>query len=226
MSGNRKMACGTSMFFSIFGQVIAAREPPGLKDGIEKMPITEELSLEHAILDRILLAVENALKNADLKTDLTPVHQATGMIKDVVENHHMKFGEESIYPHFRRGDLGDMVEAFVSQHSEARKINNRIHNLTSTGNVRDRSEMDELLRLFNRYRTAITAHAAWEETMLFPAMLGTMSRDDMDVLKELNEQQERNLLGKDAEKKIYRQLTGLEQACGITGIRDFVGEQK
>jgi hypothetical protein len=63
----------------------------------------------------------------------------------------------------------------------------------------------------------MTAHAAWEDSLLFPAITGTLSEDDMGELKGLKKRQERDLLGRDATSNLYRQLTGLELACGVTG---------
>ncbi len=72
----------------------------------------------------------------------------------------------------------------------------------------------------------LSAHSAWEETMLYPAMNGTWSDDDLDNLKETQEEHEKKLLGEDADEKVYGMLADLEEACNIRSVRDFTFRAK
>ncbi len=204
------------------------RMPPGLEEGVEKMSATEELSFEHAMLDRILLAMDKTLMGAGTssKADLSPISQACDMIKQVVDQHHMKIEEEEIYPKFADTDLSDFVATLESQHNDMRRLVGRMADLSKTGAVRDRSEMDELKRVFNDFHKMVMGHAAWEETVLFPAMLGTWSEDELDDLREIQEEQEKKLLGKDAVKKVTGKLLDLESSAGIAGVGDFTRRLK
>jgi hemerythrin-like domain-containing protein len=204
------------------------RMPEGLEEGLEKMSPTEELSVEHGQLTRILLAMDKTLKAAggNPKASLAPIKQACQMIKQSVVDHHMKIEEKDIYPQFEKTELADFAAALKSQHMEARKLVARMDALSKTGNVRDKSEMEELNKAFNDFKDMITAHAAWEETVLFPVMEGTWSKEDLKDLREKEKQDEKKLLGKDAAEKVYNMLADLEKSCGISSVSDFTRRLK
>jgi hemerythrin-like domain-containing protein len=143
-----------------------------------------------------------------------------------VVDHHMKIEEKDIYPQFEKTELADFADNLKSQHMEARKLVNRMDELSKTGKVRDKSEMEELNKAFNDFKEMITAHAAWEETVLFPVMEGTWSKEDLKDLREKEAQDEKKLLGKDAAEKQFNMLADLEKSCGISGLSDFTRRLK
>lgn len=204
------------------------RMPEGLEEGLKKMSPTEELAFEHGQLTRILLAMDKTLKAAggSSKANLAPIKQACQMIRQSVVDHHMKIEEKDIYPQFENTELADLAATMKSQHAEARKLVARMDELSKTGNVRDRSEMEELNRAFNDFKEMITAHAAWEETVMFPVMEGSWSKDDLKYLREKEEQDEKKLLGKDATEKQFNMLAELESSCGIASVSDFTRRLK
>ena len=204
-------------------QMMTRRMPPGLEEGVEKMSPTEELGLEHAMLDRILLVMDKTLTDAgdSSKPDLGPINQACRIIKQLVDQHHMKIEEEAIYPRFEKGELADFARTLWAQHNDMRKMVARMEDLSMTGAVRDRSEMEELKRIFEGFHKMVMAHAAWEETVLFPAVEGTWSGDELNDLRKLQENDEKKLLGKGATKKEYDMLADLEASAGISGVADF-----
>jgi hemerythrin-like domain-containing protein len=209
-------------------QKMMKRMPSGLEEGMEKLSPTEELDVEHGQLTRILLAMDNVLRSEGSipKANLGPINQACMLIKQAVVEHHMKIEEEDIYPRFEGTDLADFASALKSQHIEGRKLLARMDSLSKTGAVRDRSEMDELKRVFNDFKDMMTAHAAWEETVLFPVMEGTWSEDDLNDLRETQEKDEKKLLGKDAVEKLNSMLMSVEAACGVNDVRDFTRRLK
>jgi hemerythrin-like domain-containing protein len=204
------------------------RMPEGLEDGLEKMSPTEELAVEHGQLTRILLAMDKTLKAAggSSRASLAPIQQACKMIRQSVVGHHMKIEEEEIYPQFEDTDLADFAADLKLQHDEARKLVARMDDLSKTGKVRDKSEMEELNKAFNDFKEMITAHAAWEETVLFPVMEGTWSKADLNDLREKQEEDEEKLLGKDAAEKQFNMLADLEKSCGISSVGDFTRRLK
>jgi hemerythrin-like domain-containing protein len=204
------------------------RIPEGLEEGKEEISATEELASEHGMLDRIMLAMDHKLKMAGAggKADFGVINTACGMIKQVVDQHHMVVEEEQIYPKFERTELADLAKVLKNQHIEMRKMVARMESLSKTGAVRDRSEMEELNRIFRDFHDMTMAHAAWEQTVLFPVMQGTWSEDELDDLKEMQEKHEEKLLGKDATKKTYAMLADLEKAAGITSLNDFTRRMK
>lgn len=202
-------------------QKMMERMPDGVEDGIEKISATEELCVEHAMLDRIMLAMDRTLKMAGTggKADLSPISKACTMLNQVVDQHHMKLEEDEIYPKFRKGELSSFVGELERQHDEARKLVARMEELSKGG--KKKADLEELRSTFMDFHDMMMAHAAWEQTVLFPVMEGKMSDKELDDLKETQEAHEKELLGEDATEKVYNMLADLESSAGIAGLRDF-----
>jgi hemerythrin-like domain-containing protein len=209
-------------------QKMMKRMPSGLEDGLERISPTEELTVEHGQLTRILLAMGTVLRaeGSITKTNLGPINQACKMIRQSVVDHHMKIEEENVYPRFENTELADCASVLKTQHVEARKLLAHMESLSKAGTLKDRSEMEELKRTFNDFKDMITAHAAFEETVLFPVMEGTWSQKDLKNLREMQDEDEKKLMGDNAAEELYGMLTSLESSCGITGLRDYTRRMK
>lgn len=204
-------------------QEILQRPPPGLEEAKEKISVTEELCLEHGMLDRIILAMDHSMKKAGSspKGDLTAVSKGCEMIKSVIDEHHMKFEEQEIYPKFDKDPiLKNLSSELKVQHNEARKMVSMLSEMCKSSR-RGKADMDEMRRVFNDFKDMMTAHAAREETVLFVAMEGTWSDDQLDAAKDAQEEQEKMLLGDDADEKVYAMLGEIESAAGIESLKDF-----
>jgi hemerythrin superfamily protein len=92
----------------------------------------------------------------------------------------MKIEEDYIYPNFENTDLANFVKTLKDQHIEARKMLAKMTSLSKGG----RPDMDQLSSTFRDFKDMITAHAAYEESCLFPCMEGTWSQDQLDSLRE------------------------------------------
>ncbi len=209
-------------------QKMMKRMPSGLEDGLEKISPTEELTVEHGQLTRILLAVNNVLgpEGSVSKDSLGQVNQACKLIRQAVVDHHMKIEEEHVYPRFEGTELADCASTLKTQHIEARKLLAHMESLSKPGTTGGKAEMEDLKRAFNDFKDMLTAHAAYEETVLFPVMEGTWSQKDLDKLRETQEEDEKKLMGDDAAEKLYGMLTSLESSCGISGLRDYTKRMK
>jgi hemerythrin-like domain-containing protein len=205
-------------------QEVLQRPPPGIKEAMEKISPTEELCIEHAFLDRIMLVMDHTLRSAvsGTKTDLATIRKACNIISDVVDAHHMKIEEDEIYPKFANDAiLKNLVSELEIQHNEARKMVAKIQDLCKAGRSISKAEINDMNRIFNEFHTMIMAHAAREESVLFPAMQGTWSDKELDALKEKQEKHEEKLLGKDAINKVYSMIGDLEMSAGLESVRDF-----
>ncbi len=211
----------TGAFFGIFAQVTQPR--PSRLRSMDVSP-TELLSREHAMLTRILLAMDNVANAAaeDMSTDVSPINRATDMIKRVVIDHHSKFEEENIYPKFEGNDLlSSLTEIMEDQHDQAERINQALSDLTKSGKINDESDLDELLILCGSLKDMLTAHAAWEESVLFPAMYDLCPQDFMSQLKSKLDDAERQLLGDRGPEALYEDLDRLEEECGTHDLDAF-----
>jgi hemerythrin-like domain-containing protein len=195
------------------------RAPPELIKGVKNMPITEELSLEHSLLTRILLVLNNMIMAPDSgpQPNMKLFAMACTMMKQVVDMRHMKFEEESIYPMFDNGELANFVSTLRVQHDEARKFVARMDTISKSGTL-NQPQVEELKRDFVAFQTMITAHAAYEESILFTVIEGALSDEQMRELKSRGVKQEESLLGPNATQKVYDMLAEFEDMAGVTGL--------
>ena len=174
------------------------------------------------MLIRIMLAMDNTIKAIDMdrKPDIEVITMGCSLLHQLVDLHHMRFEEENIYPLFENGEYSGFISAMRSQHDEGRKFVARIEALCKSGN-RGRSQLEELKNYFTDFHEMMLAHVAFEESVLFPVMEGTLSGDELEELKIRGREQEESLFGPDATQKAFDMLYQLEAAAGVKGASHF-----
>jgi hemerythrin-like domain-containing protein len=195
-------------------------KPPSreMLDGVQKMPLTEELALEHGMLMRIMLAMNTMIKGAEGgRPNMDALSMACDMIRKLVDEHHMKFEEEQIYPRFEKGDMADFVKTLKAQHDEARRFVSQMSQTTKMGQITT-STIENLRRNYTAFQDTLTAHAAFEETLLFPLVRGSISDDELNRLKTAFKEQESRIVGSDPTRKAYTLLSELESKAGINDL--------
>ncbi len=208
-------------FFSVFAQMA---QPAWASERSMNVSAPEALSREHAMLVRLMLAIDNVVNSAldDMKADLGPINRACRVIDSVVAGHHMAFEEQSIYPRMEQIDyLSGLTETLEGQHDDARAVNSLVLDLTKSGKIKSRGDLDELTLLTKSFKDMITAHAAWEETIIFPAMYDLLSPEDMDSINKKFMESEMRLLDGKGPEELYRQLDSIEEAAGTHDLAMF-----
>jgi hemerythrin superfamily protein len=84
-----------------------------------------------------------------------------------------------------------------------------------------RSRLEELKNYFTDFHEMLLAHAAFEESVLFPVLEGTLSGDELKELKMRGTEQEESLFGPDATQKVFDMLYQLEAAAGVKGASHY-----
>jgi hemerythrin-like domain-containing protein len=210
----RRFTYRPGAFFGIFAQVM---QPSWVSERSMNVSAPEALSREHAMLTRLLLAIDNVVNNAleDRNTDLSPINSAARVIDNVVASHHMVFEEQSVYPRMEQIDyLSSLTETLEGQHDDARVVNDLVLELTKSGKIKGQSELDELTLLTKSFKDMITAHAAWEETIIFPAMYDLLPERDMNDFNRKFMEAEKKLLDGKGPEELYRELDTIEEAAG------------
>lgn len=219
----RRFTYRPGAFLGIFVQATRAG-PAWASERSMSVSAPEALSREHGMLTRLLLAIDNVVNNAieDRNTDLSPINSASRAIQAVVADHHMAFEEQNIYPRMEQIDyLNSMTETLEGQHDDARVINKMVLDMTRGGKVKGKSELDELTLLTKSFKEMITAHAAWEETVIFPAMYDLLSERDMSDINKKFLEAEQKLLGNKGIVEIYRNIDDIEEAAGTHDLSMF-----
>ena len=107
------------------------------------------------------------------------------------------------------------------QHQAGRRLTGKIQHLAAASTLKDeikRHELSDVLRSFVRmYRP----HEAREDTVLFPALRGIISKNEYDSLGDEFEKKEDELFGEDGFFKVVDQVADLEKKLGIYDLSKF-----
>lgn len=200
-------------------------EPPG-KFGEELPSIspTEILSREHAIMERLMIVLESEvarIANGE-GIDLFPVNHAAITIKAFGADHHMVDEEQFIFPKLREaGTMDSLVDTLELQHDKGREIIGRIIDLTRAGHIEDPGHLNELASLCMSFVIMYRPHAAWEETVVFPALYDISTENYIDNINMRMHEEERALMSDPGMHRLMDNLHKIEKAAGTSELERF-----
>src|SRR5581483_11875690 len=143
-----------------------AEHPASPGEGDDEVTPVEDLMREHGVLRRVMYLYDEASLRLDAQREvpLDALAAAVGIIRHVIEDYHEKLEEDMLFPRFEKaGKLADLTAVLRQQHKVGRELTDRITALVKA--PADRGQLAAALRKFNHmYR----AHAAREDTVLFP----------------------------------------------------------
>ena len=147
--------------------------------------------------------------------------RAAAIIRSFIEDYHEKLEEEHLFPRFRKqGKLVELVDTLEAQHKAGRRVTERITTLAAGGARKegDRTELAASLRQFGRM---YAPHEAREDTVLFPAIRGIVSRHEYAALGEDFEKKEHQLFGKEGFEGMVEKVAAIETELGIHDLSQF-----
>src|SRR5580765_7927255 len=184
----------------------------------EEVSTNEDLMREHGVLNRVLLIYDEAIRRIQAKEKFDPavITKSAGLIKSFIEDYHEKLEEDHIFPRFEQaGKLVELTVNLRAQHAMGRRVTERIVAAAKSG---DTQTLNASLAAFNRmYRP----HEAREDTVLFPALHGLVSKHEYDAMGEEFERIERKTFGGDGFDMAVDQVAELEKQFGIYDISQF-----
>lgn len=184
----------------------------------EDVSTNEDLMREHGVLNRVLLIYDEAIRRiqASEKFDPAVITKSAGLIKSFIEDYHEKLEEEHIFPRFEQaGKLIELTVNLRAQHAMGRRVTERIAAAAKSG---DTQTLNAMMAAFNRmYRP----HESREDTVLFPALHGLVSKHEYDAMGEQFERIERKTFGGDGFDMAVDQVAELEKQFGIYDISQF-----
>ncbi len=162
----------------------------------------EDLMREHGALRRILLVYAAA----GPKGDDASIVACAKLVRTFVEDYHERLEETYIFPRLEKGPLEGLVATLRTQHAAGRKLTDQI--LAAPKNP-------DALAAFSRM---YTPHAAFEDTVLFPAWKKAVGAKAYDELGEKFEDEETKQLGKQGFEHVLAQIAAIEKNVGIADI--------
>jgi hemerythrin-like domain-containing protein len=192
----------------------------------EDIPPTEDLMREHGVLRRILLVYEEAARRlaSDDAIALGAVVSAAGIVRRFVEGYHEKLEEEFVLPKLEKaGKLVELAKVIRAQHAAGRHLTDAILHAASAGGGKTASvdQRRAIVTPMQTFAHMYAAHAAWEDTELFPVYRAMFSEAELDKLGERFEEQEHKLLGVAGFEGALKEVGDVEKTLGIHDLAVF-----
>jgi len=209
------LACGgpaTSM-----GAKSAPQKPDRDRDEAEVTP-GEDLMQEHGVLQRVVIIYDAAALRIERHEQLDPavIAKAAGVVRRFVEDYHERTEEKFVFPRLQAAgrELG-LLAVLLHQHERGRQLTDEIIHRAGAGAS---PELAQALRSFGRmYR----AHAAREDTVIFPAFRQVVGGTEYEELGEQFEEREHQLLGEHGFEAAVAEVASLEAQLGLADLAEF-----
>jgi hemerythrin-like domain-containing protein len=202
----------------------AAEPATAAKGKGEDIPPTEDLMREHGVLRRILLVYDEAARRlaADDAAAVGAVAGAAGIVRRFVEGYHEKLEEEFVLPTLEKaGKLVELAKVIRVQHAAGRKLTDAIVKATKAGRGVTADGRRAIVADIQSFGRMYTAHAAWEDTELFPVYRRQFTEAELDRLGDRFEGEEHKLLGSGGFEGSLKEVGDLEKAVGIHDLAKF-----
>jgi hemerythrin-like domain-containing protein len=207
---------------SLAGAGVGAAVLSAAAEEEEEVAPAEDLMREHGVLKRILLVYDEVAARIDARREFPhdAVTKAAEIIRSFIEDYHERLEEEHLFPRFRKqGKLVDLVDVLEAQHKAGRRVTQRITTLAA--GARNRGERTELARALRQFRRMYAPHEAREDTVLFPALHGVVSRQEYAALGEEFEKKEHQLFGREGFEGMVDRVAAIEKELGIYDLGQF-----
>jgi hemerythrin-like domain-containing protein len=190
--------------------------------GDEDVSATEDLMREHGVLRRTLIVyseVAARLHAGSPNVDPAALADAARLFREFGEDYHERTLEEQyVFPEVRRagGPNAKLVEVLLLQHQRGREITDYVQRIGTHGQIGGDAVplADALAGMARMYRP----HAAWEDTVVFPAWKATQSRSRLHELAEKFEEIEHRQFGQDGFDDAVARISRIEAALGLADL--------
>jgi hemerythrin-like domain-containing protein len=179
---------------------------------------------EHGILRRVLLVYDEARRRLDAQqdVDLNVLISAASIVRKFGEDYHERTEEAYVFPRFEEAGIEvDLVAMLRQQHNAGRRLTDRIQELATLRALRAPVVRQMLSGAIRQFVRMYRPHAAWEDTVLFPAFRTLLLPEQYDDLSAQFEERERQIFGGDGFDMARSQVQALEQQLGIDDLARF-----
>jgi len=193
------------------------------KEKADDIPPTEDLMREHGVLRRILLIYDEAGRR--LPADdavVTVVGNTAAVVRRFVESYHEKLEEDFVLPKLEKaGKLVDLAKIIRAQHAAGRKLTEAIEKNAKAGKGASAEQRRAIVADMQSFARMYAAHAAWEDTEIFPVYRAQFTEAQLDKLGEQFEEQEHKLLGSSGFEGSLKEVGDLEKALGVHDLARY-----
>ena len=201
--------------------LLAAEQKAAAEVGVTP---TEDLMREHGVLRRIMLLFDDFGTRLQGAADfpLEALTQATKIIRTFIQDYHEQDEELQIFPSFAKaGKMMDLLKVLLAQHRAGRKVIAAVEAQATPASLKGPAGREKIRGLLASFNRMYRPHAAWEDTVLYPAFRSVISPKEFDALGDNFEDNEQKLFGKDGFEKIVAEVAGLEKQLGLYDLSQF-----
>jgi hemerythrin-like domain-containing protein len=187
----------------------------------KEVSANEDLMREHGVLRRVLILYREVAPKiaAGASLDVGAIAAATTLFRDFGEQYHEKQLEERyIFPELRNGANAALIDTLLAQHQRGREITAFVLDATKGGRIDRAPQLAAAMMDFSRM---YEAHAAREDTVLFPAFKAMLSEERLEELSDQFEDIEHKQFGADGFDMAVKQVAALEARLGIGDLAGF-----
>jgi hemerythrin-like domain-containing protein len=209
------------------GAGAAAPAQPAGKPKPMEVNATEDLMREHGVIRRTLLVYGELARRLEAPGEKAPAEvlaQAARLMGRFGEGYHERLEETEVFPRLvKAGEQQQLVQVLLAQHAAGRTLTQGFL-AAATGKGEPlaqpagRAQLAQQLRQFTRM---YEAHAAREDTVLFPAFRSLFAERAFEKLGERFEEREHRLLGGEGFEKALEEVAQLERALGIHDLAQY-----
>jgi hemerythrin-like domain-containing protein len=207
------------------GLVLLSACSKGPSEGGE-ITATEDLMREHGVLRRILVVYREAagmLRTAPQGLDAGALAAASDLFRAFGEDYHERQLEERrIFPRVRKagGEAGRLADVLQGQHERGREINQFVKQKCASGRIAA-ADNEPVARALDSFTRMYEAHAAWEDTIVFPAWKQSLSKHELQEAGEEFEEIEKRQFKGDGFDMAVDQVAQIEQRLGLHDLGRF-----
>ena len=175
---------------------------------------------EHGLLRRVLLIYDESVMRLTQHTkgkpdfDSTVVTQCADIVRKFVEDYHEILEQQHVFPRLQKGAQSQLVATLLQQHQIGRVLTDKIKQSASNA-LRNKDDARTLADAIHKFQYMYRPHAAWEDTIVFPAFKATVSQHEYDSLGEDFEKIETQKFGEEGFEHVLAQVAEIEKKLGI-----------
>lgn len=183
----------------------------------------EDLMREHGIIRRILLVYAEAARRLHRDAHAVPLPalgEAARLMREFGEDYHERLLEEAhVFPLMRKakGAIAHLPDVLQKQHERGREITAYVRRVCGSRKLRA-SQAGPLARSLQAFVQMYAAHAAREDTELFPAWKSELGQRAYDEMGERFEEIERQAFGGDGFALARQRIERIEASFGLSDL--------
>jgi hemerythrin-like domain-containing protein len=187
-------------------------------DDEPEVTATEDLMREHGVIRRAIVVYREAATRLRTKPAAVPLDalaKTAKLLRTFAEDYHEKQLEEAyLFPAVKKagGAAAALVDTLIAQHARGREITEYV-SAVAAGPLG--AKADPLARALEGFARMYEEHAAFEDTIVFPAWKRTMSAKELDAMGDKFEEIEHKTFGKDGFDDAVDQITAIEAGFGL-----------